>query len=197
MPDHVDSQLSPVTQNSTPKKQSVLIAIGHLGRLVLWEQERQLTAYDKRVLVIRRTGKPFRQTADVVLQYDLHYREVWMDLRRVISCADCIGIVGAAGGRAGSMLTLQLAREIHWTQKPLSISLTTPFSWEDRRRYLRALYAIFRLRHMSNCQINVVHTKRAEGESSTDESLDATVRRLTSLVAADVDDACASLNRKT
>ena len=198
MPYHPGSQHSPVKQNSTPKKQSVLIAIGHLGRLVLWEQERQLTAYDKRVLVIRRTGKPFRHTADVVLQYDRHHREVWADLRRLIFCADCIAVVGAAGGRAGSMLTLQLAREIHWTQKPLSISLTTPFSWEDRRRYLRALYVIFRLRQMNGYQINVVHTKRIEGESRIDESLDATIRRLTCLVAVgvDVDDACFSLNKK-
>lgn len=91
---------------SRPKKQSVLIAIGHLGRLVLWEQERQLESFDKRVLVIRRTRKPFRQTADVVLQYDLHHREVWAELRQLIAGAGHIAIVGAAAGMAGSMLTM-------------------------------------------------------------------------------------------
>jgi len=36
----------------------VLIATGHFGRQVLWEQDRLLSGFELRVLVVRRTPKP-------------------------------------------------------------------------------------------------------------------------------------------
>jgi len=162
----------------------ILIAIGHFGRQVLWEQERLLCGFDLRVLVVRNTPKPIRQSADVILHYDRHHSEVWPQLYKLIQGPGTVSLVAAAGGVAGSMLTLRLAQEAHWQEKELTLSICTPFSWEHRRRYVRALYVVSRLQQMGRCDLSVVCTSRIEETSMAGELFKNTLFRMTRQAAA-------------
>ncbi|OQC17556.1 MAG: hypothetical protein BWX79_00300 [Alphaproteobacteria bacterium ADurb.Bin100] len=48
----------PAVHRVHPEPRHVLIATGHFGRQVLWEQDRLLSGFELRVLVVRRTPKP-------------------------------------------------------------------------------------------------------------------------------------------
>ena len=162
----------------------VLIAIGHFGRQVLWEQERLLSGFNFRGLVVRSTPKPMRQSADVILHYDRHHSEIWPQLRNLIQGPGSISLVAAAGGVVGSMLTLRLAQEIRWQDKDLTVALCTPFSWEHHRRYVRALYVVSRLQQMGQCDLAVVYTSRMESLSVQGDLLKNTLFRLTRQAAS-------------
>ena len=135
----------------------VLIAIGHFGRQVLWEQERLLSGFNFRVLVVRSTPK---------------------------QGPGSISLVAAAGGVVGSMLTLRLAQEIRWQDKDLTVALCTPFSWEHHRRYVRALYVVSRLQQMGQCDLAVVYTSRMESLSVQGDLLKNMLFRLTRQAAS-------------
>ncbi len=189
MHSHSPKACSPRGQNVRPETQRILIAIGHFGRQVLWEQERLLSGFAQRVLVVRRTAKPMRQSADIVLYYERHHSEVWTELRHLMDEAEAVGLVAAAGGVAGSMLTLRLAPEVCWMGKELSVVLCTPFSWEVLPRYWRALYVVARLRRLRGCELAVVRTSRIETIAAPGELLRVTLFRLTR-------EAAISLNRQ-
>lgn len=87
----------PLGQNIQPEDRCILIAIGQFGRQVLWEQDGLLSSFAIRVLVVRRTPKPMRQIADIVLHYDRHHAEIWPELRCLIDRAGSVGLVAAAG----------------------------------------------------------------------------------------------------
>lgn len=165
--------------NAQPEHPHILIAIGNFGRQVLWEQDALLSGFALRVLVVRRTPKPMRQFADVVLHYGHHHSEVWPVLRRLMDSAGAVSLVAAAGGVAGSMLTLRLAQEVCWMGKALSVVLSTPFSWEVSKRYWRALYVVARLRRLRGCELSVVRTSRIETLAAPGELLRTTLCRLT------------------
>ena len=165
--------------NAQPEHPHILIAIGNFGRQVLWEQDALLSGFALRVLVVRRTPKPRRQIADIVLNYDRHHAEIWPELRCLIDRACSVGLVAAAGGVAGSMLTLRLAQEACWANKRVTVALSTPFSWEERRRYWRSIYVLARLRQLGGCDLSVVHTSRMEAMALPGELLRTTLFRLT------------------
>jgi hypothetical protein len=165
--------------NAQPEHPHILIAIGNFGRQVLWEQDALLSGFALRVLVVRRTPKPMRQIADIVLNYDRHHAEIWPELRCLIDRAGSVGLVAAAGGVAGSMLTLRLAQEACWANKRVTVALSTPFSWEERRRYWRSIYVLARLRQLGGCDLSVVHTSRMEAMALPGELLRTTLFRLT------------------
>ena len=179
MHNHLLSPCSPLGQNIQPEDRCILIAIGQFGRQVLWEQDGLLSSFAIRVLVVRRTPKPMRQIADIVLHYDRHHAEIWPELRCLIDRAGSVGLVAAAGGVAGSMLTLRLAQEACWANKRVTVALSTPFSWEGRRRYWRSIYVLARLRHLGGCDLTVVHTSRMEAMALPGELLRTTLFRLT------------------
>lgn len=97
MHNHLLSPCSPLGQNIQPEDRCILIAIGQFGRQVLWEQDGLLSSFAIRVLVVRRTPKPMRQIADIVLHYDRHHAEIWPELRCLIDRAGSVGLVAAAG----------------------------------------------------------------------------------------------------
>ena len=159
MHNHLLSPCSPLGQNIQPEDRCILIAIGQFGRQVLWEQDGLLSSFAIRA-------------------------EIWPELRCLIDRAGSVGLVAAAGGVAGSMLTLRLAQEACWANKRVTVALSTPFSWEERRRYWRSIYVLARLRQLGGCDLSVVHTSRMEAMALPGELLRTTLFRLTRQAAS-------------
>lgn len=150
------------TQDFHPPVQRILICVGNAGRQLLLLRAAEVhESFERSILVARPVVGLDCEPADQTIHY-VHARSAARrHVEDLVGAGAQVSIFGAAGGRSTAQVLLALAPALSQSNT-IRVVITSPFSWESRDRYRRALYVRFRLKQMRAVQLNVVVCTKIE-----------------------------------